>query len=589
MKQIVIIFMGIITSSTLVTGQDMGDKVFSNDIIHEIRFYSETEPDLLDTLYQDAEDREKEYYLVKMFFDGEEVDSVGLRIKGFLSLSSPQIPLKVDINEYVDGQKFDGLKKFGLSNSFGDSDRQRDRVAYEINRRAGIPSPRTSYAEVYVNDEFLSVYVLVQQIDNYFIKDHFADEGSLNKGGLFPEYGDYFDFLPPQFFIPWKERIQNLDLTSFLKFELINTVLEASDSYPTENYYWYYSEKEDLEYLLPWDHNFTLPGANFYPTLNPDPVSFQDSIWETPEIKEYYLTLACETSQYLLDDDYIDELVNNNHAIISSNSQNQSVADPAAFREIIRHRKEWLNQQIIDEGVVCPSLDYPYDIGDLVINEFVAKSDSTNGVQEPDGGTPDWIELYNNTDQDITLDRKFYLSNDIDFPKKWSFKNSVTIPAKSYQIIWADRDVHQQGVHSNFKIKKSGGDLILFYEDLTMIDLVSYTNQELNKGYARVPNGVGDFKIQEPTFNSNNDMTTSINSMFENELINIYPNPSSRFVNISTEAQIDKMAIYSTTGQLILDNIDTEKSIDLLNIPSGNYFLNIYTGQNQATYMIMKH
>ena len=98
------------------------------------------------------------------WIDGVEIDSVGVRIKGLTSVLGMYPPFKLDFNEYVSGQKFDGLKKLNLNNSFTDGTKQRDRLAYQLYRDAGIPAPRTAYAEVYINDEFIYVYLLVSTL-----------------------------------------------------------------------------------------------------------------------------------------------------------------------------------------------------------------------------------------------------------------------------------------------------------------------------------------------------------------------------------------------------------------------------------------
>ena len=58
--------------------------------------------------------------------------------------------------------------------------------------------------------------------------------------------------------------------------------------------------------------------------------------------------------------------------------------------------------------------------GEIVINEFSADSDSLSGIADPDGGYPDWIELYNTTDAAIDLSGIF-LSDKEDELQKWQF------------------------------------------------------------------------------------------------------------------------------------------------------------------------
>ena len=66
----------------------------------------------------------------------------------------------------------------------------------------------------------------------------------------------------------------------------------------------------------------------------------------------------------------------------------------------------------------------------------------------------------------------------------------------------------------------------------------------------------------------------------------VYPNPTSDILNIITELDIN-VNVYDITGKIIkLDH--TEKQIDLSNLPSGVYFLNIIHEGNTYNKRIIK-
>ncbi len=69
----------------------------------------------------------------------------------------------------------------------------------------------------------------------------------------------------------------------------------------------------------------------------------------------------------------------------------------------------------------------------LVINEFMA--DNTTTVQDPcrPGDYPDWIELYNATDDVIVLDG-LYLTDDLDDPTKWQIRPAISGPTLREEI-----------------------------------------------------------------------------------------------------------------------------------------------------------
>jgi len=346
-------------------------------------------------------------------------------------------------------------------------------------------------------------------------------------------------------------------------------ILDAQDNYPFHNYYIYYSEKEDLFHFLPWDYNLILYGL--YPNINPaplDPIEGWGSdqiIWDDPDLKSIYLDVACELYNYVLDEAHLQDFIDANFAVLQSNTNGVTFYSGDYLYSDLMERKQWLFNQIIAAGGSCGEFSCPLEIGNLVINELVAKSDSIGGVQEPDGGTPDWIELYNNTDHDIILDHHYYLSDDIDF-----------------------RDVHQQGVHTNFKIEKSGGDLMLVYEDLTILDQINYDEQELNKAYARVPNGTGTFTIQDFTFNTNNDFVSSLSSLESEPLIQLYPNPATHEINIITSESFSKIELFNASGQLLKGLNMHDEVIDLDGIPSGIYFLHFQTDHTRKIKRIIK-
>lgn len=137
----------------------------------------------------------------------------------------------------------------------------------------------------------------------------------------------------------------------------------------------------------------------------------------------------------------------------------------------------------------------------LVINELMPRNTST--VSDNAGEYDDWIELYNNTNEEIDLSG-YFLSDNSSNVSMWAFPLGTKIAAKSYLIVWADDDTEQLGLHTNFKLSADGEELILASPEMVPIDKVKFSGQAAEFSYARKPNGTGDFKWGEPTFNSEN-------------------------------------------------------------------------------------
>lgn len=579
-KPLIVILYCII--SQISFSQKKGDSLFNPEFLHQNNFIT-SETNIYNNLLSEAQTSIRPYHMVQMEFDGQLIDSVAIRAKGGSSAWDPnQVPIKVDLNEYSPDQSFNGIKKFNLGNSFLDESAQRDRMAYELFRRAGIASPKTAYAEVYVNGQFKFIYLIVQQIDKTFIKENFADLGSLNKEGEELIYGP--DVFGDIMSIPGSDRIQTMDTLDFLKFNAVNMIVEAYDNYSFKNFYIHHSEKASLNHVLPWDYNFC-----FYEGTNPTTIQpFEEmAIWNDPTLREMYLEAMCEMNSYLMDNEFITSIITNNFDVVSSNSNGVSAGSFVSMLSHIQSRNQWITDQLLLEGYSCGSFSSPIQSGDIVINEFVAAPSDLYGIQDPNNETSDWIELYNNTSSPISLNHHYYLSDDKDFLKKWNFKTSVTIPANGYQIIWADRDIEQVGTHSNFKINKSSGDLFFVHEDLTVIDSISYNQQATDLAFARVPNGTGNFITQTPTFSSNNESVGLISSDFDSN-IKLYPNPAHDVINIYSEKAIDEIRIISTLGETVLKQKLITSGIDIKNLTEGIYLIEIVSNARKSTSKFIK-
>jgi hypothetical protein len=130
----------------------------------------------------------EQYLRADFWFDGELVSDVGVRPKGNSSLreavhlGSPRFSLKIDFNLFNKVRNFRGLKKLNLNNGFSDPTLIRERLAYELFEQMGVPTPRSSFIDLWVNDTHLGVYTMVEQIDKTFLRRHFpTDDGNIYK------------------------------------------------------------------------------------------------------------------------------------------------------------------------------------------------------------------------------------------------------------------------------------------------------------------------------------------------------------------------------------------------------------------------
>lgn len=216
-------------------------------------------------------------------------------------------------------------------------------------------------------------------------------------------------------------------------------------------------------------------------------------------------------------------------------------------------------------------------VGELVINELMSVNTST--VTDPNGQYSDWIELYNNTANPISLGT-LYMTDDFAVPYKWAFPVNAVIAPNSYYIIWADEDTTQNGVHCNFKLAASGEFLMLSYANGNILDSLTFPALNANTTWGRYPNGTGPFTGLFPTFNAVNSLTSVSENMTATSF-SMYPNPANDQVMLTSSANITRVEIFSSTGQLIdmFNNNSTSVMIDTSNLTSGIYFIRINEGK----------
>jgi hypothetical protein len=213
--------------------------------------------------------------------------------------------------------------------------------------------------------------------------------------------------------------------------------------------------------------------------------------------------------------------------------------------------------------------------GQLVINELMAVNNST--VQNGNGNYADWIELFNNTSSDLNLDNVF-LSDNSASPFKWSFPPGTIIPANGFLIVWADEDTIPGELHCNFKLSGSGEQVQLTYPNNYVIDDITFGQQTADITFGRYPNGTGPFVTMPSTFNTFNTLT-GIGDLSVNEVIRVYPNPSSGKFTLFTSCENCAVEIFNLVGEKTFGSQLTngENEIDL-NVSSGMYFIRVENG-----------
>ena len=95
-----------------------------------------------------------DYVRADLEFGATRFKDVGVRYKGngtfMSSRNTLKRSLKIDLNEFVKGQKLAGMPQINLHNAVRDPSSMNEAIAYRLFRNAGVPAPRTAYARVFV-------------------------------------------------------------------------------------------------------------------------------------------------------------------------------------------------------------------------------------------------------------------------------------------------------------------------------------------------------------------------------------------------------------------------------------------------------
>jgi spore coat protein CotH len=136
MRKIILVLLGfvLITSSKSLFSQT---NFYAVDSIREIKIYFD-QPNwdfLLDSMY--VEGSEGRLTATAITIDGTQLDSVGIRYKGYSSVSVNRIknPFNIKLDYIKGSQNYDGIDKIKLSNVIQDPSFVREVLSYEIARK----------------------------------------------------------------------------------------------------------------------------------------------------------------------------------------------------------------------------------------------------------------------------------------------------------------------------------------------------------------------------------------------------------------------------------------------------------------------
>lgn len=222
---------------------------------------------------------------------------VSVRYKGngtFLSsVDSLKRSFKIDLNDFVKGQKLAGMSQINLHNSVRDPSHMNETIGYHLYREFDIPASRTSYAKVYVtvpdkyDRKYFGLYNVVEDVGQAFINKHFEKSGGALLKPVTPnlfsnlgdDWADYNQTYDPKVKLSDEQKARiietckffsnsspeeftaeignYIDLDNFARYMAMTVWLSDMDGIlgPGQNYYIYLHPTSQRFMFIPWDQD----------------------------------------------------------------------------------------------------------------------------------------------------------------------------------------------------------------------------------------------------------------------------------------------------------------------------------------------
>lgn len=294
-NQICTLALFLIIGSNLSAQSTAGDSLFNDTLVHSIyiNFPQGNYWTLLvnNKAYDDANDSSS-YIPASVIIDGTQLDSVGIQFKGnssYYNYPSNKKPFTLSFNEYIAGQKYNGLKNINLNNLYQDPSFMREKMFLDFCQKKAIYAPRANYTRLYINGNYWGLYIMAERINKTFLKDRFGDnDDNLWKGdngmgacadlkyhGTMSSYYNCYELKTNELANDWNKLVNltyQINMTTNAQFrDSVEAVMNTNsfirawaaynlfvnfDSYPyrfIHNYYIYHDSIANKFQFIVWD------------------------------------------------------------------------------------------------------------------------------------------------------------------------------------------------------------------------------------------------------------------------------------------------------------------------------------------------
>lgn len=154
------------------------DQIFDDGVLHEVRLTMNPR----DWEALKANFQLNDYYPTHFSWNGITSRNLAIRSRGLGSRSGTKPGLRVDFDYYTKTQTFLGLTSLVLRNNTQDPSSLHERLSMRLFSRMEVPVSRTAHTKLFVNEQYVGLYLIVESVDKRFLARHLNEnEGYLYK------------------------------------------------------------------------------------------------------------------------------------------------------------------------------------------------------------------------------------------------------------------------------------------------------------------------------------------------------------------------------------------------------------------------
>ena len=346
---LVVALLAVLARPALAQAPDPADAFFNDKVLHEIRLSVNSKD------WQLLKDHwgEDTKYPADFRWNDQVVRNVAIHSRGAGSRRPNKLSLHVDFQHYTTGQTFLGLKSVILRNNSQDASNMRERLSMLFFRSLGLVAEREAHTRLYVNNQYVGLYTIVESVDEDFLQKNFGE----NTGRLYEYHFDNqavsagqavftFQYVGPDPasyvpipFVPktleydpqgeviarftqavsdtgaaaWRSNVSAfLDLAKFIRHLAIENFLAEEDGltgdYGPNNFYFYRFANTTTFMFLPWDKSNAFWDVNFsiFRNIQDGPEDHRNLLavraLQEPDLLQLYLDTMLECATFALQD-----------------------------------------------------------------------------------------------------------------------------------------------------------------------------------------------------------------------------------------------------------------------------------------------